>query len=138
LKVVCAWCERDGLPSYLGEREPSEDSATTHGICPGHTEQTLEGLPSVSFPDAEMLIVVHPANPDLYKDLVRTFVGMPGFKVILDRRRAGCQVGEPVRKDRRIRQGTVSAQGYTVVRFKRNPSGGTSEPLQVGGTQPLV
>ena len=138
MKVVCAWCERDGTPSYLGECEPAENAATTHGICLGHTEQTLEGLPSVSFPDAEMLIVVHSNNPDLYKDLVRLFVGMPGFKVILDRRRADCLVGEPVRKERRIRQGTVSAEGYTVVRFKRNPSGGTSEGIQVGRTQPLA
>ena len=121
MKVVCAWCERDGKPGYLGECEPSENSATTHGICPSHTEQTLEGLPSRSFPDAEMLLVVDPNDPGLYEDLLRRFVGAPGVKVILDHRRTNHQVGERVRKDRRIRQGTVSAAGYTVVRFKRAP-----------------
>ena len=64
MKVVCAWCEQDGKPGYLGEREPSEDPATTHGICSGHRKQVLEGLASPSFPDAETLIVVRPNNTD--------------------------------------------------------------------------
>jgi len=43
VKVVCAWCERDGQPGDLGECEPSENPATTHGICSSHREQVLEG-----------------------------------------------------------------------------------------------
>ena len=56
MKIVCAWCERDGDPGYLGDREPLESSATTHGICPSHTEQVLEDLPAQSYPKVEMVI----------------------------------------------------------------------------------
>jgi hypothetical protein len=136
MKVVCACCERDSKPSYFGEREPSENSVTTHRICPRHTEQILEGLPSLSFPDAEMLIVVHSNNPGLYEHLVPRFAEIPGVKVILDHRRADYQVDERVRKDRRIRRGTVSALGYTVVRFKRKEAAATAvlqETMRIAG-----
>ena len=42
MKVVCASCEREGKPSYLGEREPYDNPSTTHGICSRHKEQALE------------------------------------------------------------------------------------------------
>jgi hypothetical protein len=119
MKVVCAACEREGKPSYLGEREPYDNSAVTHGMCSRHKEQALEALPSQSFPDAEMLIIVRPNDTDLYEYLLRRFVGVRGVRVILERRRADRRVGERVPNERRIRQGTVSALGYTVVRFKR-------------------
>jgi len=57
MKVVCAWCQRDGEPGYLGGGEPSEDPATTHGICSRHRERVLEALPSRPFRDSHMLIV---------------------------------------------------------------------------------
>jgi len=114
MKVVCAECEREGKPSYLGEREPYDNPATTHGICSSHQQQALEAQPSSSFPDAEMLIVVRPNDTELYEYLSQRFAGVSGVRVILDRRRA----------DRRIRQGRVSTLGYTVVRFKRKPPKG--------------
>ena len=95
MKVVCAECEREGKPSYLGEREPYDNPATTHGICSSHQQQALEAQPSSSFPDAEMLIVVRPNDTELYEYLSQRFAGVSGVRVILDRRRA----------DRRIRQG---------------------------------
>ncbi len=126
MKVVCAACEREGKPSYLGEREPYDNPATTHGICSRHQQQALEALPSQSFPDAEMLIVVRPNDIDLYHYLLRRFASVPWVRVILERRRTK----ERVRNERRIRQGRVSALGYTVVRFKRKPpSGGQSGRL---------
>jgi len=117
VKVVCAWCERDGQPGDLGECEPYDNPATTHGLCSRHQEEALEALPSPSFPDAEMLIVVRPNDTDLYHYLLRRFAGVRGVKVILERRRGT----EDVRNERRIRQGRVSALGFTVVRFKRKP-----------------
>jgi CheY-like chemotaxis protein len=36
MRVVCAWCERDGGPAFLREQTPLEDAATTHGICDRH------------------------------------------------------------------------------------------------------
>jgi hypothetical protein len=114
MKVVRAACQREGKSSYLGEREPYDNPATTHGICSRHQEQALEALPSQSFPDAEMLIVVRPNDTELYHYLLRRFAGVRGVTVILERRRTK----EPVRNERRIRQGTDSLLGYTVVRFK--------------------
>jgi hypothetical protein len=119
MKVVCAWCEREGKPAYLGECEPYDNPATTHGLCQRHKKQALEALPSQSFPDAEMLIVVRPNDTDLYEYLLRRFAGVPGVRIILERRQSDRPVDEREHKDRRIRQGTVSSLGYTVVRFKR-------------------
>ena len=121
MKVVGALCEREGKPAYLDEREPYDNPATTHGICSRHKEQALEALPSQSFPDAEMLIVVRPNDTDLYEYLLRRLAGVLGVRVILERRRPDRPVDERERNDRRIRQGTVSSLGYTVVRFKRKP-----------------
>ena len=71
MKVVCAWCERDGKPGYLGDREPLESSVTTHGICPTHSEQVLEDLPARSYPDVEVVVVVRPNNPGARGHFVR-------------------------------------------------------------------
>ena len=117
MNVVCASCEREGKPSYLGEREPFDNPATTHGLCARHQEQALEALPSLSFPDAELLIVVRPNDTDLYEYLLPRFAGVRGVRVILERRRTQEAVGN----ERRIRQVIVSTLGYSVVRFKRKP-----------------
>lgn len=36
MKIVCAWCEHEGLPSRLGEKAPFGDARETHGLCPKH------------------------------------------------------------------------------------------------------
>ena len=36
MKVICAWCEQEGRPSFIGERPPLFDARHTHGICPNH------------------------------------------------------------------------------------------------------
>ncbi len=71
-----------------------------------------------------MLIIVRRTDTDLYEYLLRRFAGVPGMRVILERRQPDRPVDERERKDRRIRQGTVSALGYTVVRFKRKSPAG--------------
>jgi hypothetical protein len=123
MKVVCAWCLHEGKPGDLGEREPLEDGGVTHSICEGHRDQLLEGLPSRSFPDVEVLIIVRPNDTALYEDLEWSFAGVPGVKVIVDRRtddRRSAQ--DPISDDRRrvrtrrIRQGRTLG-GHTVVRF---------------------
>src|SRR6266566_1936529 len=105
----------------MGEREAYDNPATTQGFCSRHKRQALEALPSQSFPDAEMLVVVHRTDTDLYEYLLPRFAGVPGLMVILERRRPDRPEAERDREERRIRQGTVSALGYTVVRFKRKP-----------------
>src|SRR5438445_11145454 len=105
-------------------REPVPCDANRFRASPQCCHRVPEALPSQSFPDAEMLIVVRPNDTDLYEYLLRRFAGVPGVRVILERRKPDRPVDERERKEWRIRQGTVSALGYTVVRFKRKPPAG--------------
>jgi hypothetical protein len=123
MKVVCAWCLQEGKPGDLGEREPLEDGALTHSICEGHRDQLLEDLPSRSFPDVALLIVVHPNDTELFESLQAMFVGAFDVKVIVDRRTVDRRaVQEPVSHDhrrvstRRLRRGRIIGD-CTVVRF---------------------
>jgi hypothetical protein len=105
--------------------EPLENPGLTHSICAEHQEQLLESIPSRSFPDAELLIVVRRNNITLYEHLERWVAGAPAVKVLVDRRtddRRSAQ--DPVSDERRRvstrrhRQGRISpVGGYTVVRF---------------------
>jgi hypothetical protein len=130
MQVICAWCRDEGKRGYLGEREPFDNPAPTHGVCLRHREQFLESLPSTSFPDVEMLIVVRSNDTALYEYLLRRFAGVRGVKVILERRQADQgRAKRPVaderrHQERRIRQGKTFALGYTVIRFKRHPPPG--------------
>ena len=124
MKVLCAWCQSEGRPDDLGEREPLDNPAPTHCICPHHRERLLELLPSRSFPDVELLVIVSPNDTALFEDLQGRFAGVRGVRVILDRRlRDRRRDGSPVADDRRrvrtrrIRSGDVSPLGYTIVRF---------------------
>jgi hypothetical protein len=123
--VLCAWCRRNGEPGYLGEREPLDNPEPTHGVCTPHKIQLLESLPSRSFPEAELLIVVRRENIALYWQLERVFAALSRVKVLLDRRgperrAVPCSDShEPRRMSRRrIREGTISPLGgFTIVRF---------------------
>src|SRR5207302_9662593 len=82
MKAICAWCESEGRPSDLGEREPFYNPATTHCICAYHQRRLLELLPSKSFPDAEVLIVVRPNDTALHDHLQRAFAGIRAVKYL--------------------------------------------------------
>ena len=124
MKVVCAWCERRGGAGDLGERAPFDNRGITHGLCLRHAAQLLESLPSRSFPDVRVLIVVPENDTALYDYLQRRCAGVRCVKVIRerragDRRRKPCFVTDDLRhQTRRIREGKVSPLGYVVVRFK--------------------
>lgn len=125
MRVSCAWCQREGQPASLGERAPLDDPAETHGICRRHTQELVNRLPSRSFPGVRLLLVVSPREEALYEHLQKELAGVSGVKVILERRRAERRLGdedvpeEQRQVDRRVRQGEVSAFGYTVIRFGR-------------------
>jgi hypothetical protein len=34
--VMCAWCQSQGRPAMLGEKEPRDSVAVSHGICDEH------------------------------------------------------------------------------------------------------
>jgi hypothetical protein len=36
MKVICAWCEAEGRPAVVREKEPVEDPDETHGVCKEH------------------------------------------------------------------------------------------------------
>ena len=115
MRVLCAWCCREGQPGYLGEREPLDDPEPTHGVCPHHKAQLLESLPSRSFPEVELLVVVRRDRTLLYEQLTWLFAGTPHVKVIRDRRVTHEDRQE---RTRRIRTGTLSPLGdFTFVRF---------------------
>jgi hypothetical protein len=125
MRVTCAWCQREGQPASLGERAPLDDPAETHGICRRHTLGLLDRLPSRSFPGVRLLLVVSSRESGLYEHLQRELAGVSGVKVMLERRRAERRLepqsvpDEHRRIERRLRQGEVSALGYTVIRFGR-------------------
>jgi hypothetical protein len=86
--------------------------------------QLLESLPSRSFPDAELLIVVRRDDPALYERLTRSLSGLAGVTVIVDRRiadrRATPGRGYDERRHRgtrRIRGATSAPGDLTIVRF---------------------
>ena len=109
-----------------GERAPLDNPAETHGICRRHTLDLLNRLPSRSFPGVRLLLVVSATETALYEHLQRELAGVSGVKVMLDRRRGNRTEEEQVVAeehrglDRRIRQGEVSALGYTIIRFGKD------------------
>ena len=124
--VTCAWCQNEGMPATLGERAPLDNPAETHGICRRHTLDLLDRMPSRSFPGVLLLLVVSAKETALYEHLQRELAGVSGVKVMLDRRRGDRRAEEQVVADehhgldRRIRQGEMSALGYTIIRFGRD------------------
>ena len=136
MKILCAWCCREGHPGYLGERAPVENQLPTHGICEQHKAQVLASLPSRSFPDAELVIVVRRDSPALYERLKWLFASMSRVTVVLDRRVSDRRApsrersnGRRYVRTRRIREGAPSPLGdFTILRFTpkapRMPAGG--------------
>ncbi len=117
MKVVCAWCERDGVPSFMGEREPLDDPSITHGICPRHLTQLLGTMPSGSFPGVALLVVVQPTDRALFEHLRWATSGVPYIRAIVDRRqgerrrRVETAVNDRRVHERRLMLGRVSALG---------------------------
>ncbi len=132
LKAFCAWCQREGGPAFLGEREPLDDESETHGVCRRHLRHILAALPSHSFPDVTYLFVIKPGELALYNYLERAFLGVHGVKIIMDRRRIERRethrraTHDRRRTERRQPRGTSHALGYTTVRFSRSSTVGAA------------
>jgi hypothetical protein len=125
MRVICASCRVEGKSGALGEKPPFDDPSETHGYCPRHAALLLASLPSLSFPDVELLIVVRRQDQALFDYLERRLVGVRGVEIILERRTGDRrrQVRKPAverrRLERRLRPGHMSALGYTIVRFRQ-------------------
>ena len=124
MRVICASCRVEGKSGDLGEKAPFDDPSETHGYCPRHAALLLAALPSLSFPDVELLIVVRRHDLALFDYLQHRLEGVRGVKVILERRlgdrRRAVRERAPDRRHlrRRLRLGQASSLGYTVVRFR--------------------
>ena len=133
MKIVCAWCERDGVPAVMGEREPLDDPGVTHGICPRHMTLVLSTLPSGSFQGVDLLVIVRPSDRALFEHLLWATSGVPDIRAIMERRRGErrrhieTSVSERRERERRLMLGQVSAMGYTMVRL-RKASGRSAAP----------
>jgi hypothetical protein len=124
MRVICASCRVEGKSGDLGEKAPFDDPSETHGYCPRHAALLLAALPSLSFPDIELLLVVRRHDRTLFEYLQHRLDGVRGVKVILERRlgdrRRAVRERAPDRRRlrRRLRLGQASSLGYTVVRFR--------------------
>jgi hypothetical protein len=124
MRIICASCRVEGKSGDLGEKAPFDDPSETHGYCPRHAALLLAALPSLSFPDIELLIVVRRHDRTLFDYLQHRLEGVRGVKVILERRlgdrRRAVRERAPDRRRlrRRLRLGQASSLGYTVVRFR--------------------
>ena len=126
MRAWCAWCQEEGKPGFLGERPPLDDPSDTHGICDQHRTMLLAALPQRPSTGPvrtfrRMLLVLDPEAVELYQYLTRSFAGLKGVEVILDRRRRGpreesATVDPPV-PNRRVHQGERHPVGYTIVRL---------------------
>jgi hypothetical protein len=36
MRVICAWCQEEGKPGFVREKEPFDDPEETHGVCAEH------------------------------------------------------------------------------------------------------
>jgi hypothetical protein len=125
MRVICAWCQREGRSWLLRIGEPIDDTSETHGICDRHQQAMLEMFPSRSFPSTRWLLVVSPGEPAAYNHLTTVMRGVDGVTVIFDRRSADRRHGDerPIverrQGDRRVRRPERSRLGYMLVRFGR-------------------
>jgi hypothetical protein len=124
MKAMCAWCQGEGVPALLGEREPLDDPSETHGICDRHRRAVLLDLYARSHAGLRLLLVVAPQDTQLYRYLTRSFAGVTGVEVIVDRRQRDNRrresrptSAERRAGDRRIHVPTIHGLGYQTVRF---------------------
>ena len=57
VKVLCAWCVRDGKPAFLREKSPLSDVGETHGLCGDHFTSLRAGVGQVV--DSRWWLVSH-------------------------------------------------------------------------------
>jgi hypothetical protein len=142
MRVICAWCQKDGRSGLLRVREPLDDDSETHGICERHQREILETFPSPSFPATRWLFIVPYGDAARFDHLVQLLRDVPGATVIVDRRRGERRRAqdpaqlERRRLDRRIRRAETNSLGYALVRFAVKGSAGPAPAT--GATEPSI
>ena len=123
VKLHCSWCRVEGVPDYLGEREPLENPGDTYGVCPRHMAQVLTApRAKLTASGPQLIVVVGAQDRSLYDYLTRGLATVEGVQVILERRQGERRASpSPVNVERRQgdrrqpRQG-VHFMGCTFVR----------------------
>ncbi len=62
MKVLCAWCVREGKPAFLRDKAPLDDPSETHGLCADHFKSLSSGVSSCVHWTAHLTPFLH----DLY------------------------------------------------------------------------
>ena len=103
VKAHCSWCRAEGVPDYLGEREPLQNPGDTYGVCPRHMAEVLTAPRARLAPGGPQLIVVVAAHDrGLFEYLTRGLATVEGVQVILDRRQGERRMSpRPVSVERR-------------------------------------
>ncbi len=123
MRALCSWCQAEGSPALLGEREPLENPTDTFGVCPRHVAAVLTAprlRPSTT--SVQLLIVVALKDRGLYEYLSRGLADVEGVQVLLERRqserrgRAREVSWERRQGDRRQSRGVVHSMGCTFIR----------------------
>jgi hypothetical protein len=127
VRGICSWCQAEGSPADLGEREPLDDPAETHGLCQRHLSQFVGASRSRPSAGLRLLIVVKSEELSLYDYLTRAMTEVEGVHVMLDRRTserrrlARSVSGERRQGDRRQARGVADFMGCAFVRFELAP-----------------
>jgi len=64
MKILCAWCLKEGKPALMAEREPLDDPTETHGICPEHRLQVEDELELLRRTSGERLDALRKHNDE--------------------------------------------------------------------------
>lgn len=72
--VHCAWCEAAGLPPVMGTREPLDNPAITHGICPQHLAEQTGRIRERKASMATISVFWVDDVPDAFWDQLRTLL----------------------------------------------------------------
>ena len=123
MRALCSWCQAEGSPAYLGDREPLENPGETFGVCPRHLAEVLTAPRSRPSASVQLLIVVAPGDRSLYEYLSRRLTTVEGVQILLERRQSerrgpnGPVSLERRHTDRRQQRGAAQFMGCTFVRI---------------------
>jgi hypothetical protein len=88
VKALCSWCQAEGVPAYLGEREPVDNPGETFGVCSRHMIEVLTAPRSRPSTSVQLLIVVALGDRSLYEYLCRRLATIEGVQLLLERRQS--------------------------------------------------
>jgi len=114
----------EGVPDYLGEREPLENPGDTYGVCPRHMAQVLTApRAKLAASGPPLIVVVEAQDRSLYDYLTRGLATVEGVQVILERRQGERRTSpasvnvERRQGDRRQLRQVVQFMGCTFIRL---------------------